>query len=61
MKALDTTKSSIHGANDISLAVLRALTAGCSNVRTKHAAAVIEPTLRPSSKRPFRIYRDAKS
>ena len=61
MKPLETAKSSIHGANDISLAVPRALTAGCSRVRTKHAAAAIKPTLSPSSKRPFRRYSDAKS
>jgi len=55
MKALDTTKSSIHGANDMSLAVPSALTAGCSKVRSESAAAVSKPTLRLSSKRPFRM------
>src|SRR5208337_521068 len=61
MKAPDKEKSSIHGAHEMSLAVPRALTAGCWRARTEQAAAPIKPKLRPSIKRPFRMYSDAKS
>lgn len=60
MKPLDATNSSIHGANDISLVVPTALTAGCSMLRTKSVAAVTKPTLRPSIRRPLRRYSDAR-
>ncbi len=49
------------GPDDMSLGVPRFLTAGCSILRARSAAAVVKPTLRPSIKRPFRIYSDARS